>query len=108
MKITHHSDKTEHTFYNLKPRTEYHIRVRAVFLRKDMKCMWSDPITVKTNCLYEGVWKKCPGDVDWIRKYNVNEKNPRIATRVNSNGYNLCTIIGNTAIPPQHSYIMEC
>ena len=43
------------------------------------------------------VWKECPDYVDEEMKYSVNEKNQRIATKINSNNY--CTIIGNTALP---------
>ena len=42
-------------------------------------------------------WKEFPKDADVVR-YSVDEKNPRIATKVDGGGYS--TIIGNTPLPP--------
>ena len=49
--------------------------------------------------------KKCPDYVNLNRKYSVDEKNPRIATKINGSG-NWCTIIGNTS-PTKQSDFME-
>ena len=43
-------------------------------------------------------WKECPDDVDEKMKYFVDEKNPRIVSKVDDD-YD-CTIIGNTHLPP--------
>ena len=42
-------------------------------------------------------WKECPDNVDGKMKYCVDEKNPRITTKINGNGWS--TIIGNTPLP---------
>ena len=55
----------------------------------------SKPQTVQKK--WECVWKECPDNVDWNRKYSVNVKNPRIATFIGGNYW--CTIIGNTSLP---------
>ena len=42
-------------------------------------------------------WKECPDYVDEWMKYSVDEKNSRTALK--KDGYNYCTIIGNTSLP---------
>ena len=46
---------------------------------------------------YGGAWKEGPGNVNLFNKYSVDERDTRIATRIN--GSDWCTIIGNTSIP---------
>ena len=46
---------------------------------------------------YGGAWKECPGNVDANKKYSVDKRNTRIATKINYCNY--CTIIGNISIP---------
>ena len=43
------------------------------------------------------VWKECPDNVEEKRKYSVNKKNTRVATKIGSG--DRCTIIGNTPLP---------
>ena len=45
----------------------------------------------------ESLWKECPDYVSEYRKYSVDEKNPRVTTKINDSGW--CTIIGNTHLP---------
>ena len=45
---------------------------------------------------YGGAWKEGPGNVNLFNKYSVDERDTRIATRIN--GSDWCTIIGNTSI----------
>ena len=52
--------------------------------------------TVKKS-FENGAWKECPGSVDEDRKYSLDEKNPRIATKAGDDSW--CTIIGNTPLP---------
>lgn len=44
-------------------------------------------------------WKRCPPLTDKRLRYSLREGNPRIAIK-KSRGYGLCTIIGNTFLPP--------
>ena len=61
---------------------------------------WSEEAEFTTPKFSECcIWKKCPYDVDVKRKYFVNEKKPRIATKVNGSNCVYCTITGNTALP---------
>ena len=50
-------------------------------------------------------WKECPDDVDESRKYSVDERNARIATK--TSGSDWCTIIGDTSASLDASYIVE-
>ena len=60
---------------------------------------WGDKFEVKVAPFKESSWKKCPDDVDEKRKYSVDEKNTRIATKIDIGDSNFyCTIIGNTAL----------
>ena len=54
---------------------------------------------------YGGAWKECPGNVNLFDKYSVDERDTRIATRINGNDWR--TIIGNTSIPLKHNCIVE-
>lgn len=55
----------------------------------------SEMVTAKIKWGCE--WKKCPDVVYWRRKYSVDEKNPKVATKINGNDY--CTIIRSTHHP---------
>ena len=81
----------------LLPETDYTFRVRTV--KGNTVSEWSVVVKGRTQKeLFEtSRWKECPDYVDGIRKYSVDEKNPRIATFI---GGNWCTIIGNTPLPP--------
>ena len=85
----------------LKPGTSYKIRVRTVVPNGDESlCIWSNPITVKTESKFECAWKQCPGYVDEGLRYYVDAKNPRIATRTGSDGRNcFSAILGDTYLP---------
>ena len=82
----------------LLPDTEHTFRVRVV--RGNSVSEWSDVVKGKTSKeLFEvSFWKGCPDNVKKDRKYSVDEKNPRIATKIGEN--DSCTIIGNTPLPP--------
>ena len=59
---------------------------------------WSEAIELTTPEFSEFcAWKECPDYVYKDRKYSVDEKNSRIATKINKNGWS--TIIGNTPLP---------
>ena len=82
--------------------TEHTFRVRTV--RGDSASEWSDVVKGRTQRAPEFkkccVWKKCPGNVHKYRKYSVDEKNTRIATKIDIGDSNFhCTIIGNTPLP---------
>ena len=62
------------------------------------------PHSVKRNDKLEGcVWKRCPSKVAEERKYTVDEKNPRIASKFSESFFfdfwDYCTVIGNTPLP---------
>ena len=60
---------------------------------------WSEVVKGKLKIKFKTcLWKECPDDVDKCKRYSVDVKNPRIATKTEE-GYN-CTIIGNTPLPP--------
>ena len=66
-------------------------------IQQGISTQWSDEAEFTTPEFKNlCVWKECPDDVDKCRKYSVDEKNPRIATK-NKNGD--CTIIGNAPLP---------
>ena len=68
---------------NLEQWTEYEFCVRCGHDGSWGK--WSDEIVVKTKELTFS-WKRCPSSVDKNRKvYSVDEKNPRIATKMSGN-----------------------
>ena len=76
--------------------TEHTFRVRTMKGTKVGK--WSDVVKGKTlkKLIESSWWKECPDYVDEFRKYSVDEKNPRIATKIREY---CCTIIGNTPLP---------
>ena len=83
----------------LLPETDYTFRVRAV--RGNTVSEWSNIVKGKTQKapdFSECVWKGCPEDVYEKMKYSVDEKNPRITTKIGDGNY-WCTIIGNTLLP---------
>ena len=72
--------------------------MKAVVQGKESE--WSEEV-VFTTPKFSGccAWRECPDHVYKKRKYSVDKKNPRTATKINSsNGY-YCTIIGNTTLP---------
>ena len=79
--------------------TSYCLKVRIT--HQETNTQWSDKSEFTTPKAPEFkdhcVWKECPDNVDGNRKYSVDMKNPRIATKIN--GSNWCTIIGNTPLP---------
>ena len=77
------------------PETEHSFRVRAVCGNEVSE--WSGVAKGRTQkeSFEASWWKECPDDVDNNRKYSVNERNPRVATKIN---YSWCTIIGNTPL----------
>ena len=76
--------------------TAYCLKMRIV--HQGTSSQWSDEAEFTTPEFKECcVWKECPDYVDVRMKYSVDEVNPRIATKTNSNRY--CTIIGNTPLP---------
>ena len=81
----------------LEPSTLYILKVRIEC--HDEKSEWSEEAEFTTpEDLWCCVWKECPDNVDDVyRKYSLDEKNPRVATKTNDDGY--CTIIGNTPLP---------
>ena len=82
--------ETNLTARNLKMGEVYEFRVRCKF--SDRWGNWSEKIEVAPFS-----WKEWPDDVYWDKKYSVDEKNPRVATKIGEKGS--CTIIGNTHLP---------
>lgn len=94
--------KTEYTFSELNSGSKYQIRVRAIALKININCIWSDPITVKIeNKIIDCAWKECPADVYWYKKYSIDKSNPRIATKIDERKNDYCygTVLGNTPLP---------
>ena len=60
---------------------------------------WDGPFTLKKN--WESGWNECPDNVnvEELIKYSVDEKNPRVATKISCDYWDYCTIIGNTPLP---------
>ena len=58
---------------------------------------WSDVVRGRTQReTFETCgWKECPYNVSVLRKYSIDEKNPRVATKNFMDGL-CCTIIGDT------------
>ena len=75
--------------------TTYSLKMRIV--HQGMNTQWSDEAEFTPEFKDLCVWKECPDEVDENRKYSVDEKNPRIITKI-SHGW--CIIIGNTPLPP--------
>ena len=78
--------------------TTYSLKMRIAHQRKNTQ--WSNEAEFTTPKFEDScIWKECPDNVVDKRKYSVDKENPRIATKINDSGY-LCTIIGNTPLPP--------
>ena len=76
--------------------TTYCLKMRIV--HRGMNTQWSgkaDFTTPRYNELC--IWKECPGNIKAKRKYSLDEKNPRIETKIGIDEW--CTIIGNTPLP---------
>ena len=58
----------------------------------------SGTAVVPKRLMWDCAWKECPKEVYWKRKYSVDEKSPRIATKGSDSG-NHSTVIGNTPLP---------
>ena len=88
--LTNTFTKTE-----LLPYTKHSFRVRA--MRGNLVSEWSGVVKGKTQreSFESSVWKKCPDDVEWKRKYSVNKKNPRVVTK---DGSSWCTIVGSGSL----------
>ena len=94
----YHSFESKLTLCEVKPETEYYVRVRSVISNECERCIWSNPISIKTRSK-NPLWKECPDNVDFSREYTLDVANPRIAIKAGSdNSY--CTIIGSTSLPP--------
>ena len=81
----------------LLPGTEHSFRVRAVM--ESAVGNWSGTVVGRTLSapeFSECVWKECPNDGYWSKKYVLNRRNPRVITK---NGDGWCTVIGNTFVP---------
>ena len=93
-------DEARHTFGNVRivPSTTYCVKVRIV--HQEQSTEWSKETTKFTTPEFtECVWKKCPDNVGEERKYSVDEKNTRVASKLE--GYlDSCTIVGSMALPP--------
>ena len=63
---------------------------------KEECTQWSNTVEFIPDFSEYCGWKECPENVDKQRKYSVDEKNPRIATKKDNSW---CTIIGNTPLP---------
>ena len=97
--IIYEGTETKCSVDNLEQWTEYEFQSRCGYEGGWGK--WSGKTIMKTLSvrLPEGFsWKECPDDVEWARKYSVNEMNPRIATKLN-NDYGFCTVTGGTPLP---------
>lgn len=84
----------------LLPKSKHSFRVRAVI--GDTEGKWSSSVREKTQKIidYKGCWKECHGKVDEERRYTVDKKFLRIATKANSGMRNeYCTVIGTAAFP---------
>ena len=77
--------------------TTYCLKMKIV--HKEVNTQWSDEVEFTTPEFKDlCTWKECPDSVDIKKKYSVDVKNPRIATKIGD--YYWCTIIGNTLLPP--------
>ena len=88
------------TVDDLEDRTGYEFWVRCGYCDGGWG-KWSEKVMLRTNTPFFS-WKECPDNVisRW-RKYSVDEKNPRIATKTDEIDFydNYCAIIGNTPLP---------
>ena len=89
----------------LEAETTYTVKTKAKLQEKESE--WSEEVVFTTPQFSECCgWKECPDNVVWKNKYSVDEKNPRVATKIIHGREDYCsygkgysTIIGNTAIP---------
>ena len=82
------------------PSTTYLLKTRVRHLESWTK--WSEEAEFATPEFEEScVWKECPEDVDEKRKYSVDERSPRIATKIGDifSKNDHCTIVGGTSLP---------
>ena len=75
--------------------TAYFLKMKII--HQGTRTQWSDEGEFTTPEFKCCVWKGCPGYVREDRKYSVDEKNPRITSKIDDGNY--CTIIGNTPLP---------
>ena len=73
----------------------YYLKMRAE--HKEECTQWSNSVEFTPDFSEYCSWKECPDYVDESKKYSVDEKNPRIATKINDSFY--CVITGNTLLP---------
>ena len=65
----------------LEAETAYSVKVKAVI--QDNESAWSEAAEFTTPVFSKCcIWKECPDDVDDDMKYSVDEKNPRITTKI--------------------------
>ena len=75
----------------------YTVKVKAVVQGKEGE--WSEEVEFTPEFAEGCVWKECPDYVVEERKYSVNKKNPRVATKTVRSIYG-CNILGSTSLPP--------
>ena len=76
IKLRYTSTEPQIIIPDLKPKTEYCIKVRAVTKKNDKK-IWSDPIRVMTERRFiDCHWDKCPFHCKNENKYILDERNP--------------------------------
>lgn len=92
-------------YYTLTPNSlelgvTYCVRVKTVLKYKESG--WSDEAefcpTEFSECC---AWKDCPEHVGYLKRYSLDELNPRVATKMGDDDDESCdcTIVGNTPIP---------
>ena len=93
-------DEAKHIFCDVRiaPGTTYCVKARIA--HQGQSTRWSkETAEFTTPGFTECVWKKCPDNIEEKRKYSVDEKNPRVASRLG--GYlESCTIVGSMPLPP--------
>ena len=93
----------------LRADTEHSFRVRTVmlksmgligfFMKENIAGKWCDVVKERTpkESFETGKWEECPNDTGVMPNYIIAKDNLRIAKKIGGSG---CTIIGNTALPP--------
>lgn len=82
---------------SLDPETAFRIKVKMVIGDKEGE--WSGETGEFTPKFEECcVWKECPDYVGENINYSVDERNAKVATKINDD-YNYCTVIGNVSVP---------
>ena len=95
--------ESEYKEIGLPQDTEHTFRVRTVKGNsvspwcKTMKI--NTPEKLQSGKKWECSWKKCPDYVDECRKYIIDEKSPRIATKMGSDNDRFCVIAGEPNLP---------